>query len=64
MDKVTFGDCVLADIGFLIEKELATKGAVLRIPVFTRGEALMSAKDVDMSRQLAHVQIHVERIIG
>ena len=64
LDKVTFGDCVLADRGFLIEEELATRGAVLRIPAFTRGKAQMSAKDVDMSRQIAHVRIHVERVIG
>ena len=49
------GDCVLADRGFLIEKELSTRGAVFRIPAFTRGKADISAKDVDMSRQIAHV---------
>ena len=64
MDKVTFGDCVLADRGFLIEEELATRGAVLRIPAFTRGKKQLSAKDVDRSRQIAHVRIHVERVIG
>ena len=64
LDKVTFGDCVLADRGFLIEEELANRGAVLRIPAFTRGKAKMSAKDVDMSRQIAHVRIHVKRVIG
>ena len=64
LDKVTFGDCVLADRGFLIEEELATRGAVLRIPAFTRGKKQLSAKDVDRSRQIAHVRIHVERVIG
>ena len=64
LDKVTFGDCVLADRGFLIEEELTTRGAVLRIPAFTRGKTQMSAKDVDMPRQIAHVRIHVERVIG
>ena len=63
LNKVTFGDCVLADRGFLIEEELATRGAVLRIPAFTRGKARMSAKDAGMSRQIAHVRIHVERVI-
>ena len=37
---------------------------VLRIPAFTREKAQMSEKDGDMSRQIAHVQIHVEQIIG
>ena len=64
LDKVTFIDCVLADRGFLIEEELATRGAVLGIPAFTRGKAQMFEKDVDMSRQIAHVRIHVERVIG
>ena len=64
LEKVTFGDWVLADRVFLIEEELATRGAVLRIPAFTRGKAQMSVKDVDMSRQIAHVRIHVERVIG
>ena len=64
LDKATVGDCVLADRGFLTEEELATQVAVFRIPAFIRGKAQMSAKDVDMSRQIAHVQIHVERGIG
>ena len=58
------GDCVLADRGFLIEEELATWGAALRIPDFTWGKTQMSAKDVDMSRQIAYVQMHVEQVIG
>lgn len=64
LNFVTHGDCVLADRGFLVEEELATRGAVLRIPAFTRGKNQMSAKDVDISRQIAHVRIHVERVIG
>ena len=64
LDKATVGDCVLVDRGFLTEEELATQVAVFRIPAFIRGKAQMSAKDVDMSRQIAHVQIHVERGIG
>ena len=64
LDKVTFVDCVLADRGFLIDQELATRGALLGIPAFTRGKAQMFEKDVDMSRQIPHVRIHVERVIG
>ena len=64
LEKLTHGDCVLADRGFLVEEELATRGAVLRIPAFTRGKKQMTAKDIDISRQIAHVRIHVERVIG
>ena len=64
MDKETFGDCVLGDRGLLMEEELANQEAVLRIPAFTWEKTQMPAKDVDMSRQIAHVRIHVERVIG
>ena len=38
LEMVSHGDCVLADPGFLIEEELAARGAVLRIPAFIRGK--------------------------
>ena len=64
LDKLTHGDCVLADRGFLVEEELVTRRAVLCIPVSTRGKKQMTAKDIDISRQIAHVRIHVNRVIG
>lgn len=64
LNKVTVGDCVLADRGFLIEEELNERGAILKIPRFTKGKSQLSAQEVDESRQLAHVRIHVERVIG
>ena len=64
LDKLTHGDSVLADRGFLVEEELATRGAVLRTPAFTRGKKQMTAKDIDISRQIARVRIHAERVIG
>ena len=62
LDKLTHGDCVLADRGFLVEEELATRGAVLRILVFTRGKKQMTAKDIDISRQIEHVRILIGRL--
>ena len=41
-----------------------SKGAVLAIPSFTWGKSQVPAKDVDESRKIAHVCIHVERVIG
>ena len=64
ISKIDHGDEVLADRGFLIRDELAAVGATLRIPGFTKGKKQMSAKDVDTSRQLSRVRIHVERVIG
>ena len=55
---------MLADRSFLVEEELATKRAVLGIPAFTRAKKQMTAKDIDISIQIAYVRIHVERVIG
>ena len=57
-------DEVLADRGFLIRDELAAYGATLRIPHFTKGKKQLSSQEVDTSRQLSCVRIHVERVIG
>ena len=34
------------------------------IPSFTKGKKQLSAKEVEISRQIASVRIHVERVIG
>ncbi|XP_065652675.1 uncharacterized protein LOC136079930 [Hydra vulgaris] len=37
---------------------------ILKLPKFTKGKKQMSSAEVDESRQIAHVRIHVERVIG
>ena len=64
LDLVENGDLVLADRGFTIEEELATRGATLKIPSFTKGKSQLSASSVDNSRKIANVRIHIERVIG
>ena len=61
---VSHGNWILTDRGFLTEAELAARGVVIRIPAFTRQKKQLTARDVDISRQIAHVRIHVERVIG
>ncbi|CAC5397538.1 unnamed protein product [Mytilus coruscus] len=65
LDKIQHGDQVLADRGFFyISKELANKSATLVIPAFTRGKKKqLSAKEVEQTRKIVHVRIHVERAI-
>ncbi|XP_035994674.1 uncharacterized protein LOC118563656 isoform X2 [Fundulus heteroclitus] len=63
LDNIQYGDQVLADRGFLISEDLANRGATLVIPSFTKGKAQLSAKEVELSRRIAHVRIHVERAI-
>ena len=56
-NQLSIGDCILADRGFLIQEELSVRGAVLKVPKFTRGKKQLSHKDVDKSRQLVRVRI-------
>ena len=63
LDKLEHGDEILADRGFLVREELASVGATLRIPSFTKGKSQLPGSSVDTSRQLSRVRIHVERVI-
>ncbi|KAK0135510.1 hypothetical protein N1851_028635 [Merluccius polli] len=63
-DLLEVNDEILADRGFTIRDELALCGATLRIPHFTRGKKQLSAQEVETSRRLSNVRIHIERIIG
>ena len=38
--------------------------AKLHIPAFTRGKSQLSATEVEETRKIANVRIHVERVIG
>ena len=64
MDKLLHGDEVLAERGFLVSEEMAALGVNWRMPSFTIGKKQLSSKDVEVSKNLAHVRIHVERVIG
>ena len=58
------GDIVLADRGFDIAEDVARMQASLKIPAFTKGCLQLSPKDIEETRHLANVRIHVERVIG
>jgi len=64
LSKLLPGDIVLADRGFDIDEDVARMQATLQIPAFTRGCAQLSPKDIEKTRQLANVRIHIERVIG
>ena len=36
----------------------------MKIPSITKGKTQLSGSEVDISRQLSNVRIHVERVIG
>ena len=62
--KLLPGDIVLADRGFDIEEDVAMMQASLKIPAFTKGVGQLSPLDVEKTRKLANLRIHVERVIG
>lgn len=64
LDKLSHGDVVLADRGFDIADSLGLYCAKLHIPAFTKGKRQLSAMEVETTRKIANVRIHVERVIG
>ena len=59
------GDQILADRGFTLQDDFASVcGAELIIPAFTKGKKQLSAQDVEISRKISSVRIHIERVIG
>ncbi|XP_068680166.1 uncharacterized protein [Montipora foliosa] len=62
--KLLPGDVVLADRGFDIADSVGFHQASLHIPAFTKGKKQLSAEEVEETRKIANVRIHVERVIG
>ncbi|XP_049524149.1 uncharacterized protein LOC119453503 [Dermacentor silvarum] len=64
LDYLLPGDVVLADRGFNISESVGFYCARLHIPAFTRGKKQLSAEEVESTRKLANVRIHVERVLA
>ena len=64
MDLVEPYDVILADRGFLVRDEMAVLNVRVLTPHFTKGKKQMSQKEVQESRRISRVRIHVERVIG
>ena len=62
--KLLPGDIVLADRGFDIAESVGSMQAKLHIPAFTKGKTQLSALEVEETRKIANVRIHVEHVIG
>ena len=58
------GDLVMADRGFTIQESVWYYHANLSIPAFTKGKNQLDPVDVEKTRGIANVRIHVERVIG
>ena len=58
-------DLILADRGFTRQDYFATMtGSQLSIPAFTKGKLQLGGHEVEASRKMSSVRIHVERVIG
>ncbi len=64
LDNLKPGDLVMADRGFAISESVGLYQAKLVIPAFTRGKDQLNPIDVEKTRGIANVRIHVERVIG
>ena len=64
LDLLDPGDEVMADRGFTIKEELLLRHATLTIPPFSQGRRQMSTADVDKTKHVANLRIHVERAIN
>ena len=58
------GDVILADRGFDIMESTALFCAEVKLPAFTRGKKQLSPSEVESSRRIASIRIHVERLTG
>lgn len=55
----------MADRGFTLVDDFASSCSVeLLIPAFTKGQNQMSAHEIERSRKISSVRIHIERVIG
>lgn len=57
------GDQVLADRGFTVQEEILMAGAELVMPPAAKGKSQMTSADVNKTKKVANVRIHVERVI-
>ena len=64
LNKLNPGDLILCDRGFLINESVWLHRAEIAMPVFTKGKSQLDPTDVESTRGIANVRIHVERVIG
>ena len=58
------GDMIIADRGFNIPDSVGFHCSTLKLPAFTKGKKQLSSIEVEQTRKIANVQIHVEHVIG
>ena len=64
LELVDHLDLILADRGFPLEETLATRGARFKVPAFMKDRNQLAGIETELTRRIANVRIHVERVIG
>lgn len=64
LNNLIQGDLVMADRGFRVHEAVTLRNATLAVPSFLGKQTQLSNVEVEYSRGLARIRIHVERIIG
>ena len=64
LNKLLPGDTVLANRGFDIKDSVGLFCATVTLPAYTRGKKQLSGMEVEQTRRIANVRVHVERVIG
>ena len=58
------GGIVLADRGFDTKDSVGLYHATVTLPAFTKGKKQLSGIEVEQTRHIANIRIHVELVIG
>ena len=64
LNNLKQGDLVMADRGFTVHNAVTLRNVNLAVPSFLGKQTQLSNVEVEYSRGLARIRIHVERIIG
>jgi hypothetical protein len=64
LDNLIPGDTVLADRGFDIKDSVGSMLSKLELPAFTKNRTQLDPIEVEQTRNIANVCIHVQSVIG